>query len=94
LILQWLPSALGTLDAQLDHIAQDNPIAAIKQGDRIHEQVSQLLEHPNLGRPGRVERTRELVIVRTPFIIVYRVRPRAKRIELIRLLHGSQRWPP
>ena len=94
MILTWLPGAIATLDAQLDYIAQDNPIAAVAQGDRIHEQVEQLLEHPNLGRPGRVGKTRELVVSRTPFIVVYRVRPRANRIELIRLLHGSQRWPP
>ena len=94
MILTWLPGAIATLDAQLDYIAQDNPIAAVAQGDRIHEQVEQLLEHPNLGRPGRVGKTSELVVSRTPFIVVYRVRPRANRIELIRLLHGSQRWPP
>lgn len=91
--LLWLPGAIATLDAQLDYIAQDNPSAAIEQGDRVLEQVEQLLEHPNLGRPGRVARTRELVIGRTPFIVVYRVRSRARRIELIRVLHGSQRWP-
>jgi len=91
--LQWLPRAIASRDAQLDYIAQDNPRAAIEQGDRIHDQVDQLLVHPNLGRPGRVEKTRELVISRTPFIVVYRVRPRAKRIELMRLLHGSQAWP-
>ena len=92
--LQWLPMAIVTRDAQLDYIAHDNPTAAIEQGDRIHHQLGQLLEHPNMGRPGRVEKTRELVISRTPLIVVYRVRPRAKRIELIRLLHGSQQWPP
>lgn len=38
--------------------------------------------------------TRELVIGRTPFIVVYRVRTRAARIELLHFLHGSQQWPP
>ena len=92
--LQWLSRAIATRDAQLDYLSNDNPMAAMEQGDRIHEQVDQLLQHPNMGRPGRVEKTRELVISRTPFIVVYRVRPRAKRIELIRVLHGSQQWPP
>jgi toxin ParE1/3/4 len=40
-----------------------------------------------------VKGTRELVIGRTPFIVVYRVKPKAKRIELLRVLHGSQQWP-
>ena len=70
-----------------------NPLAAIDQGDKIEHQVGQLLEHPDIGRPGRTEGTRELVISGTPFIIVYRHKPRSKRIELIRLLHGAQEWP-
>lgn len=92
--LLWLARAIASRDAQLDYVARDNPMAAVEQGDRIHDQVDQLLDHPDLGRPGRVEKTRELVISRTPFIVVYRVRPQARRIELIRLLHGSQQWPP
>lgn len=92
--LFWLPRAIANRDAQIDYIAQENPKAAIEQGDRIENQVSQLIDHPEMGRPGRVKGTRELVIGRTRFIVVYRVKPRAKRIELMRVLHGSQQWPP
>ena len=53
--LQWLPREIASRDAQLDYIAQDNPRAAIELGDRMQDQVEQLLAHPNLGRPGRVE---------------------------------------
>jgi toxin ParE1/3/4 len=86
-----LKRALNDRDAQLDYIAEDNPMAAVAQGDRIEDQVDQLLQHPQLGRPGRKQGTRELVISRTPFIVVYRIR--GKRIELLRLLHGAQKWP-
>lgn len=89
-MLVWLKRAVNDRDAQLDYIAQDNPLAAVTQGDRIEDQVDQLLEHPQIGRPGRKQGTRELVISRTPFIVVYRVK--GKRIELLRLLHGSQKW--
>jgi toxin ParE1/3/4 len=44
-----------------------------------------------MGRSGRVADTRELVISRTPFIVVYRVTP--TRIEILRVLHGAQAWP-
>jgi toxin ParE1/3/4 len=64
---------------------------AITQGDRIAEQIDILQQHPQIGRPGRKQGTRELVISRTPFIVVYRIK--AKRIELLRVLHGSQQWP-
>jgi toxin ParE1/3/4 len=90
-MLVWLKRALNDRDAQLDYIAQDNPLAAVAQGDRVEDQVDQLLQHPNMGRPGRKQGTRELVISRTPFIVVYRIK--GKRIQLLRLLHGSQKWP-
>ena len=90
-MLVWLQRAIDDRDAQLDYIAQDNPMAAVSQGDRIAEQIEILQQHPQMGRPGRKQGTRELVISRTPFIVVYRVK--AKRIELLRVLHGAQQWP-
>ena len=90
-MLVWLQRAIQDRDAQLDYIAQDNPMAAVSQGDRIAEQIEFLQQHPQMGRPGRKQGTRELVISRTPFIVVYRVK--AKRIELLRVLHGAQQWP-
>lgn len=90
-MLMWLKRALKDRDAQLDYIAQDNPLAAVSQGDRIDAQVDMLLLHPHMGRPGRKPETRELVISHTPFIVVYRTR--SQRIELLRLLHGAQKWP-
>jgi toxin ParE1/3/4 len=90
-MLVWLRRATVDLDAQLDYIAQDNPGAAIEQGDRIAHQVALLAEHPEMGRTGRKQGSRELVISRTPFIVVYRIR--GERIELLRLLHGAQQWP-
>jgi toxin ParE1/3/4 len=91
--LVWLPRAIADRDAQVDYLATRSPLAAIDQGDRIDAVVSQLLDHPEIGRPGRVKGTRELVIGATPFITVYRYKQRARRIELIRLLHGSQQYP-
>ena len=90
--LVWLPAAIANRDSQLEYIAQTNIRAALKQGDRIAHQVVQLIEHPEIGRAGRIEGTRELVINRTPFILVYRIN--GDRIELLRLLHGAQQWPP
>ena len=90
-MLVWLRKAVQDRDEQLDYIANDNPLAAISQGDRIAVQVRQLVQNPELGRPGRKRGTRELVISRTPFIVVYRLK--SGRIELLRVLRGSQSWP-
>ncbi|MDN5844319.1 MAG: type II toxin-antitoxin system RelE/ParE family toxin, partial [Alcaligenaceae bacterium] len=43
---------------------------------------------------GRKRGTRELVISRTPLVLVYRVRPRLAKIEIMRVLHTAQQWPP
>ena len=91
LILDWLPAANDNRFEQLDYIAQDNPLAAIGQDEEIERQVNMLLQQPKMGRIGRLKGTRELVISRTPFIVVYRLQ--THRIEVIRLLHSSQQWP-
>ena len=89
--IEWLPLASANRSEQLDYIAQDNPMAAIDQDERIEHQIDMLLQHPQMGRPGRKKGTRELVISRTPFVVVYRAK--GPRIEIIRLLHGAQQWP-
>ncbi len=57
----------------------------------ILESAEKLRTSPNIGRPGRLYGTRELVITGTPFIILYRVRDGV--IEILRGIHGARRWP-
>jgi toxin ParE1/3/4 len=76
---------------QLAYVAQDNPTAAVRLDEEIDRHTDMLSDYPLMGREGRVKGTRELVIGRTPFIAVYRVKQ--KRIEILRLLLGAQRWP-
>ncbi len=91
--LVWLLSASRAREAAIDYIAEDNPTAALDQLDAIERQTGLLTAHPHLGRPGRMKGTRELVIVGTPFILVYRIRRKIGCIELFRFLHGAQQWP-
>ena len=93
MIIVWLPGAIATRDEQLDYIAQKNFRAAIEHGDYLASQIKLLGQNPELGQPGRKKGTRELVISYTNFIVVYYVKPRAKRIEIWRVLHTSQAWP-
>ena len=85
----WLKTALRTRFEQLDYIAADNVKAAIRLDEEIERQVDLLGDHPLMGREGRVKGTRELVIGRSPFIAVYRIK--GKRIEILRILQGAQR---
>jgi toxin ParE1/3/4 len=92
LSIEWLPAAQRDFDSIVDFIAADNPLAAIEQGDEIEQQIVSLLAHQQLGRPGRVRGTRELVVVRTPYLAVYRIKH--GKIQILRILHGAQQWPP
>ena len=91
MILEWLPAAQQDFDELIEYIATDHPIAAIAQGDEIEAQVSMLVDHPRMGRRGRVKGTRELVIVRSPLIVAYRIKGRS--VQILRILHGAQQWP-
>ena len=90
--VRWLRTALRNLDQHADYIARDDRIAARNAVQRIRAAVDQLADYPNMGRTGRVPLTRELIVGGTPWVIVYRVR--ADVVEIIRVLHGAQSWPP
>jgi toxin ParE1/3/4 len=88
--LEWTPRAREERGAAIEYIAQENPTAALDQLDKIEQQIDMLLQHPEMGRPGRKQGTRDLVIVRTNFIVVYRFKPKAKYIVILRVLHALQ----
>jgi addiction module RelE/StbE family toxin len=89
--VRWDPKALARLEAEGDYIAQDSPVAAGRVITRIMNAVDDLAAHPLKGRQGRVMGTRELVIPRTSYIVVYRVR--GQWVEILALQHGAQQWP-
>ena len=88
----WTPKASRHLRAAFDYWAREgSPASAYNMLDRIFSGVELLERYPAAGRPGRIPRTRELVIVPTPFLVAYRVR--RGKIEILALLHGSRKWP-
>lgn len=89
--LVWSTFAIADREQIFEYIALENPKAAVRCDQEISEQTSRLSGFPDIGRPGRVEGTRELVIQRTPFVIAYRVSE--QDIRILRILHGAQMWP-
>jgi len=88
----WSPEAIEDLTSLRGYIAEDDPAAARRVVLHIIKNVEELLsDNPQIGRPGRVPGTRELVIPRTPYIVPYRFqRP---TIQILRVYHGARRWP-
>lgn len=89
--LVWTRRARADLEEIFDYILQDNPIVAGGVLDRIEEAALSLVEHPGMGRPGRVAGTRELVIAGLPWILPYTAHPDS--ITILRVLHAARQWP-
>jgi toxin ParE1/3/4 len=89
--VKWLRHALRNLEQEAAHIARDNPQAAAALISHADESTRLLTRHPDIGRPGRVPGTRELVLQHFPYIIPYRVKE--QRVEILRVFHTSRKWP-
>jgi toxin ParE1/3/4 len=89
--LDWARDAGSDLDSIEEYIGRDNPEAALQTLAEIVRHGEMLVEHPGIGRPGRVEGTRELVIAGLPYIVVYL--HRGDTVTVLRVLHGAMKWP-
>ena len=89
--VKWLRTATRNLDAAMEYIAREDPGVANEMYAYIRERVAVLGKHPEMGRPGRVFGTRELVIEKYPYIVPYRVRE--NEVQILRLFHTSQKTP-
>jgi len=83
-------SAARDLDEIIDWISQDNPRAAARVADRIRVKIERLaaLGLPNIGRPGLLEGTRELL--EPPYIIVYAVDQPNQLIDVLAIVHRAR----
>ena len=89
--LFWTPESIQDREDIYDFIEADNPAAALELDEMFSEKALHLVDHPGLGRLGRVVGTRELV-VHPNYILVYDVR--GDRVRVLRVLHAARRWPP
>jgi plasmid stabilization system protein ParE len=71
--LIWSPKVRQDLRGIARHIGSDNPRAAKALIQRIRRAAGLLTRTPHMGRPGRVEGSRELVISGTSYILPYRI---------------------
>lgn len=89
--VKWLRKALQNLDEEATYIAQDDPSAAGLAVQRVMAAVAMLADQPGLGRPGRVPGTRELIVLKTRYLVPYRVR--GGTVEVLRVFHSSRHLP-
>ncbi len=93
--IRWTKPANDDFLGIVRWIAADNRAAASRVGQRILDAVRQLDDFPLRGRPGRSPGTRELVISRLPYLVVYSADAADPRtVVILRVLHGAMLWPP
>lgn len=86
----WTLEAMRDREDIYDYIEADNPAAALALDELFSEKAERLADHPDLGRPGRIGSTRELV-VHQKLILVYDMT--GGTIRMLRVLHAARRWP-
>jgi toxin ParE1/3/4 len=77
----WSRRAIRHLVFLREYIAKDSEQNAALVAKRILKAVDLLQTHPEIGRPGRVVGTRELVVADTPYIIPLPGPPRTVGID-------------
>ena len=88
--VKWLRVARQNLDDEATYIAQDDA-AASRVVERVLDAVALLAQQPGLGRPGRVPGTRELVVLKTRYLVPYIVN--GDLVTILRVFHTSRRLP-
>ena len=86
----WTPQALQDRADVWDYIAADNPPAAARMDELFSYAVARLADHPKLGRPGKIQGTRELV-THESYRLVYEIN--GEIVWVLALVHTAREWP-
>jgi toxin ParE1/3/4 len=88
----YLSSAVLDLAELRSYISTSYPHLAQDIGDKLGVNLNSLARFPNLGKPGRVFGTRELIIPKvigkSTYVVVYRVV--RDEVQILRVLAGAR----
>jgi toxin ParE1/3/4 len=88
----YLSSAVLDLAELRSYISTSYPNLAQEIGDKLGTNLNSLARFPNLGKPGRVFGTRELIIPKVvgkrTYVVVYRVV--GDEVQILRVLAGTR----
>ncbi len=87
----WTPEAEQDRTDIWDTIAADNPLAAARMDALFSEAAARLIDHPRLGKPGKIPGTREL-IPHDSYRLVYEID--RETVWVLALVHTARLWPP
>jgi plasmid stabilization system protein ParE len=87
--IRYTKKAVSDLVQSYKYIFSDNKQSSAATIARMA--VESICLYPEIGRKGRKDTTRELVVAGTPFIIVYRCD--ASYLNILTILHRSRKFP-
>ena len=89
--LEFSARSLANMEVIKLHIAADNPAAATKVIQSVLSASEELIDFPMLGHTGQRTGTRELVLPKYPYTIIYHLT--LKKIHIVAVVHQSQQHP-
>ena len=88
--LVWTRLAQADRRAIREYIATDDQRAALAMDELFTQKAARLAQLPEMGKPGRVDGTRELVAQRS-YILIYAVKD--DHVQVLRIMHTARQWP-
>lgn len=89
--VRWTSAAARDRLTIWEHIAAENPMAAVRMDELFDAAATRLADFPNLGKLGLVPGTRE-ILPHESYRLVYEVG--ADTVWILTLVHTARRWPP
>ena len=87
----WAPEAVQDRLDIWDYIAADNPQAAFELDELFSAAITRLAEYPQLGRPGSIPGTCELIL-HASYRLLYEIND--ETLWVLAIIHTAQQWPP
>ena len=87
----WSASSVRHLQEVIEYLQLESAGGASKIRRRILETAKRIGQMPQSGRVGRIEGTREAVVPRSPYVVVYQIS--VQQIEILGIWHGARVWP-
>lgn len=90
--VRWTQPAVADLTGIFDYLSEHQSSELAERVIRtVVEAAESLRAFPKKGRLGRELDTRELVMQRYPYIVIYTLKPDA--LEILTVLHTSRKFP-
>ncbi|HSC45512.1 MAG TPA: type II toxin-antitoxin system RelE/ParE family toxin [Candidatus Acidoferrum sp.] len=88
MLLRWTPEAAANLEEIYSYLVEHYPQFADLTITQLYEGIKSLAQFPSRGRPGSEAGVRELVFVRLPYFVAYRVKE--ETIEILHVRHTAR----